>query len=77
MDMDDCKLGFTQLRLVQCDHTNILQLCKQVGNYVYFSNELLKFNFMEQMGPLAIIHGPCVSAIDGNHKKNAIRYLRF
>ena len=67
MDMDDCKLGFTQLRLVQCDHTNILQLCKQVGNYVYFSNELLKFNFMEQMGPLAIIHGPCVSAIDGNH----------
>ena len=23
MDMDDCKLGFTQLRLVQCNHTNI------------------------------------------------------
>jgi hypothetical protein len=23
MDMDDCKLGFTHLRLVQCNHANI------------------------------------------------------
>jgi hypothetical protein len=67
MDMDDCKLGFTQLRLVQCNHTNILQWCKQVGNYVYFSNELLKLNYMEQMGPHTIIHGPCVSDMDGDN----------
>jgi tetratricopeptide (TPR) repeat protein len=67
MDMDDCKLGFTQLRLVQCNDPNILQLCKQVGNYVYFSNELLKFNYMEQMGPHTIIHGPCVSDMDGDN----------
>jgi hypothetical protein len=67
MDMDDCKLGFTQLRLVQCNHTNILQLCKQVGNYVYVSNELLKFHYMEQIGLHTIIHGPCVSDMDGNN----------
>ena len=65
MDMDDCKLGFTQLRLVQCNHLYILQWCKQVGNSFYLSNELLKSDLMEQLGPPSIIHGPCVSDMDG------------
>ena len=42
MDMDDCKLGFTHLRLVQCNHAVILPCCKQLVNYMYLSNELLK-----------------------------------
>jgi hypothetical protein len=32
MDMDDCQLGFTHLRLVQCNHANILKLCKQIAH---------------------------------------------
>ena len=65
MDMDDCKLGFTQLRLVQCNHPYILELCKQVGNSFYLSNELLKSHFMEELGMHTIIHGPCVSDMNG------------
>jgi hypothetical protein len=42
MDMDDCKLGFTHLRLVQCNHANILKLCKQIAHSSYLSNGLLK-----------------------------------
>ena len=65
MDMNDCKLGFTQLRLVQCNNLYILQWCKQVGNHIYLSNELLKSDVMEQLGSSSIIHGPCVSDMDG------------
>ena len=67
MDMDDCKLGFTQLQLVQCNDPYIVQMCKQVGNSFYLSNELLKFNYMEQIGQPTIIHGPCVSDMDGDN----------
>jgi hypothetical protein len=42
MDMDDCKLGFTHLRLVQCNNYNILKWSKQIGDSSYLSNELLK-----------------------------------
>ena len=59
MDMDDCKLGFTQLRLVQCKHPIILQWCKQIDNSRYLSNELLKSCFIGQSRQPTIIHGPC------------------
>jgi len=63
MDMDDCKLGFTHLRLVQCNHANILKLCKQIGHSSYLSNELLKNSLISssQQSGWHHIHGPCVS----------------
>jgi hypothetical protein len=66
MDMDDCKLGFTQLRLVQCNDANILELCKQIGDSSYFSNELLKTNIMPEAQATGEfhVHGPCVSSKD-------------
>jgi hypothetical protein len=67
MDMDDCTLGFTHLRLVQCNHPIILQWCKQIGDSSYLSNELLKTNILsksEQYGGSHHIHGPCVSDKD-------------
>jgi hypothetical protein len=66
MDMDDYKLGFTHLRLVQCNDLNVLPLCKQIGNYVYLSNELLKSGVMEQLRQPTIIHGPCLLGKDGS-----------
>ena len=67
MDMDDCKLGFTHLRLVQCNHANILKLCKQIAHSSYLSNELLKNELVstsQQLGDLYHVHGPCVSDKD-------------
>ena len=67
MDMDDCTLGFTHLRLVQCNHHIILQWCKQIGDSSYLSNELLKTHILsksEQYGGSLHIHGPCVSDKD-------------
>ena len=64
MDMDNCKLGFTHLRLVQCNHAIILQWCKQLGNYIYLSNELVKTFVISTPQPpdiLKHVHGPCVS----------------
>ena len=64
MDIDDCKLGFTHLRLVQCNHPGVLQWCKQLGNYMYLSNELLKtciISTSQQSAVLHHVHGPCVS----------------
>jgi tetratricopeptide (TPR) repeat protein len=68
MDMDDCRLGFTQLRLVQCNHAYILKCCKQIGDSSYSSNELLKTNIMskgQETGAFHV-HGPCVSDKDDN-----------
>jgi len=67
MDMDDCKLGFTHLRLVKYNHPNILQWCKQIGDSSYLSNELLKTHVVstsEQSGIPHHVHGPCASDID-------------
>ena len=67
MDMDNCKLGFTHLRLVQCNHAYILPWCKQLGNYIYLSNELLKTALIsrsQRPDVLYHIHGPCVSDQD-------------
>jgi hypothetical protein len=66
MDMDDCRLGFTQLRLVQCNHAYILKCCKQIGDSSYFSNELLKTNIMPEAQATGEfhVHGPCVSSKD-------------
>ena len=68
MDMDNCKLGFTHLRLVQCNHPIIVQWCKQLGNYSYLSNELLKTSFMsasqQHSDALHHVHGPCLSDKD-------------
>ena len=67
MDMDDCKLGFTHLRLVQCNHANILKWCKQIGDSSYLSNELLKNELIsksQQLGGSHDVHGPCVSDKD-------------
>jgi hypothetical protein len=64
MDMDDCKLGFTHLRLVQCNQPNILQWCKQVGNYIYLSNEFLKTYIIptsQQSDVLHHVRGPSLS----------------
>ena len=60
MDIDDCKLGFTNLRLVQCNNAYMLECCKQIGNSFYFSNELLKTKLMTQQefGTFHV-HGPC------------------
>ena len=65
MDMDDCKLGFTQLRLLQCYDPDILRMCKQVGNYIYLSNEQLKSDVREQIRKPIMIHGPCLSDMGG------------
>ena len=67
MDMDDCKLGFTHLRLVQCNHGSILKWCKQIGDSSYLSNELLKNELIsksQQLGGSHYVHGPCVSDND-------------
>ena len=65
MDIDDCKLGFTNLRLVQCNNAYMLECCKQIGNSFYFSNELLKTKLMTQQefGTFHV-HGPCLSNED-------------
>ena len=63
MEMADCKLGFTQLRLVQCNHANILRNCKQIGDSYYLSNVLVKTNFMSEVQKTGEFHfhGPCVT----------------
>jgi hypothetical protein len=64
MDMDDCKLGFTHLRMVHCIHPTILQLCRQIGNSYYFSNELLKTIILTKLskhGEYQRVHGPCLT----------------
>jgi hypothetical protein len=64
MDMDDCNLGFTHLRLVQCNHHHSLQCCKQIGNDYYLSNELLKTYLIsnsQRHGNPYHVHGPCLS----------------
>ena len=64
MDMDDCKLGFTHLRLVQCNHPYIIKWCKQIGHSSYLSNELIKNKMIsssQQSGDSTHVHGPCVS----------------
>jgi hypothetical protein len=60
MDMDDCKLGFTRLRLVQCND-DILNWCKQIGHSSYLSNELLKNDFISSSQRTRHVHGPCLS----------------
>ena len=72
MDMDDCNLGFTHLRLLQCNHPQILQCCKQIGNDYYLSNELLKTYLIlnsQRPGNPYHVHGPCLS-----DKYNVIDY---
>ena len=67
IDMDDCKPGFTHLRLVQWYHANILRWCKQIGHSSYLSNELLKNELLsksQQLGGSHYVHGPCVSDKD-------------
>jgi hypothetical protein len=54
MDMDDCKLGFTHLRLVQCNHAYILEWCKQIGHSSYLSNELLKSELISRSQQFSI-----------------------
>ena len=61
MDMDDCKLGFTHLRLVQCHHLQLLQCCRQISSALYLSNGLIKADYMKKVGQSKVIHGPCLS----------------
>jgi hypothetical protein len=61
MEMDDCKLGFTHLRLAQCYHLQLLQCSRQISNALYLSNELIKTDFMKMAREPQVIHGPCVS----------------
>jgi hypothetical protein len=71
MDMDDCNLGFTRLRLVQCNN-DILKWCKQIGHSSYLSNELFK-NYLiskfQQKGYPHHVHGP--------HIHNTRRFSRI
>ena len=61
MDMDDCKLGFTHLRLAQCHHLYLLQCSRQMSNALYLSNGLIKAGYMKITGQSKVIHGPCLS----------------
>ena len=63
MDMDDCKLGFTHLRLVQCNHANILEWCKQIGDSSYLSKNHF-ISTSQHQGGLLHAHGPCMSDIN-------------
>ena len=65
MDMDDCKLGFTHLRLAQCHHLRLLQCSRQISNALYLSNELIKADYMKMVELPSVIHGPCFSDKDG------------
>ena len=67
MEMDDCNLGFTHLRLVQCNYASILKWCKQIGHSSYLSNELFKnvlISKLQERGESHHVHGPCVSDKD-------------
>jgi hypothetical protein len=67
IDMDDCKLGFAHLRMVQCNHPNTLKWCKQIGHSSYLSNELLRKQLISrshQLGGSHHVHGPCLSDKD-------------
>jgi tetratricopeptide (TPR) repeat protein len=61
MEMDDTKLGFSRLRLVHCNSSIILRMCKQVGNDLYLSSQLCTSMFLGQLRWIDLVHGPCMS----------------
>jgi hypothetical protein len=46
MEMDDTKLGFSRLRLLHCNKSIIIRMCKQVGNDLYLSSQLCTSLFL-------------------------------
>ena len=61
MEMDDTKLGFSRLRLVHCNSSIILRMCKQVGNDLYLSSQLCTSMFLGKYKGGDLVHGPCLS----------------
>jgi tetratricopeptide (TPR) repeat protein len=65
MEMDDTKLGFSRLRLLNCNNYFILPICKQVGNDLYLSSQLCTSMFLGKCKRANTVHGPCLSDKDG------------
>ena len=66
MEMDDTKLGFSRLRLLHCNNSIILRMCKQVGNDLYLSSQLCTSMFLRKYKGSDLVHGPCLSDKDCN-----------
>ena len=59
MEMDDSKIGFSQLRLIHCNNESISKMCTDIGNDLYLSNQLCKSHIMNKFAD--VVHGPCLS----------------
>ena len=59
MEMDDSKIGFSQLRLIHCNNESISEWCTNIGNDLYLSSQLCKSRFASRLAD--VVHGPCLS----------------
>ena len=59
MEMDDSKIGFSQLRLIHCNNESISEWCTNIGNDLYLSSQLCKSRFTSRLAD--VVHGPCLS----------------